>query len=46
MRVFENRVLGRIFLPKGYEEAGDWRGLCKNELCNLFVSPNIIKVIK
>jgi hypothetical protein len=46
MRVFENRVLRRIFGPKREEVAGDWRRLHDEELRNLYVSPNIIRVIR
>jgi hypothetical protein len=44
LRVFENRVLRRIFGPKR-EEDGSWRKLC-NELHSLYSSPNIVRVIK
>jgi hypothetical protein len=43
VRVFENRVLRRIFRPKGKEVTG---GLHNGELHNLYSSPNIITVIK
>jgi hypothetical protein len=45
LRVFENRVLRRIFGPKR-EEDGSWRKLHNDELHNLYSSPNIIRVIK
>jgi hypothetical protein len=45
-RVFENRVLRRIFGPKREEVAGGWRKLHNEKLCNLYASPNIIKMIK
>jgi hypothetical protein len=45
LRVFENRVLRRIFGPIR-EEDGSWRKLHKHELHNLYSSPNIFKVIK
>jgi len=45
LRVFENRVLRRIFGPKGEEVAGGWRRLYNEELHNC-VSPNIIRVIE
>jgi hypothetical protein len=46
LRVFENRVLRRIFGPK-WEEDGLWRKLHNDELHGLYSSPNIIvRVIK
>jgi hypothetical protein len=45
LRVFENRVLRRIFGPKR-EEDGSWRKLHNDELHNLYYSPNVVKVIK
>jgi hypothetical protein len=46
LRVFENRVLRRIFDPKRDEVTGDWRKLHNEELHNLYSSPNIIRMIK
>jgi hypothetical protein len=46
LRVFENRVLRRIFEPKGDEVTGDWGKLHNEELHNLYSSPNIIRQIK
>jgi hypothetical protein len=34
LRVFENRVLRRIFEWKRDEDAGGWRNLPNDELCN------------
>jgi hypothetical protein len=45
-RVFENRVLRRIFGPKREEVAGGWRRLHNEELHNLYASRNIDRVIK
>jgi hypothetical protein len=45
-RVFENRVLRRIFGPKREEVAEGWRKLHNKELHNLYASPNIIRVTK
>ena len=45
LRVFENRMLRRIFGPKRDEVAGEWRQL-HNELNDLYSSPNIVRVIK
>jgi hypothetical protein len=44
LRVFENRVLGRIFGPKGDEMIGGWRKLNK-KLHNLCSLPSIISII-
>ena len=46
LRVFENRVLRRIFWPKRDEVTGEWRELQIEELSDLYCSPNIIRVIK
>jgi len=46
LRVFENRVLRRIFGPKRNEVTGEWRKLHNEELNDLYCSPNIIRVIK
>jgi hypothetical protein len=46
LRVFENRVLRRIFGPKRDDVMGDWRKLHNEELQNLYSSPNIIRMIK
>jgi hypothetical protein len=46
LRVFENRVLRRIFGPKRDEVTGEWRRLHNKELFGLYFSPNIIQVIK
>jgi hypothetical protein len=45
LRLFENRVLRRIFGPKR-EVDGSWRILHNDELHNLYSSPNIVRVIK
>jgi hypothetical protein len=46
LRVFENRVLRRIFGPKMDEVTGGWRKLHNEELHNLYSSPSIIKMTK
>jgi hypothetical protein len=45
LRVFENRVLRRIFGPK-MEEDGSWRKLHNDELHTLYSSPIIFRVFK
>jgi hypothetical protein len=44
--VSENRVLRRIFGPIRENVAGDWRRLHNEELCNLYTSPDIVRVMK
>jgi hypothetical protein len=44
--VSENRVLRRIFGPKRDEVTGEWRKLHNEELCELYSSPSIIRIIK
>jgi hypothetical protein len=46
LRVFENRVLKRIFGPKRDEIMGGWIKLHNEELHNFHSSPNIIRMIK
>ena len=46
LRVFENRVLKRIFGPKRDEVTGEWRKLHNEELNDLYSSPNTVWVIK
>jgi hypothetical protein len=46
LRVFENRVLRRIFGPKRVEVTGEWRKLHNEELSDLYSSPSIIRLIK
>jgi hypothetical protein len=45
LRVFENRILRRMFEPKRYEVTGEWRKLHSEELHNLYSSANIIRQI-
>jgi hypothetical protein len=44
LRVFENRVLRRIFGTRKDEVPGEWRKL-HEELNDLYCSPNIVRVI-
>ena len=46
LRVFENRVLRRVFGPKRDEVTGEWRKLHNEELSDLYSLPNIVQVVK
>jgi hypothetical protein len=46
LRVFQNRVLRRIFGPKRGDVRGGWRKLHNEELNDLYSSPNIVREIK
>ena len=46
LRVFENRVLRRVFGPKRDEVKGEWRKLHNEELSDLYSLPNIVRVVK
>ena len=46
LRVFENRVLRRVFEPKRDEVTVEWRKLHKEELRDLYSLPNILRVVK
>ena len=46
LRVFENRLLSRIFGPRRDEVKGDCRQLHNEELNDFYSSPNIVRVIK
>jgi hypothetical protein len=46
LRVFENRVLKRIFGLKGWEVTGEWKKMHSEELHNLYSSPSIIIMMK
>jgi hypothetical protein len=46
LRVFESRVLKRIFGPKRGEVTGGWKKLHNEELHNLSSWPSIIRIIK
>jgi hypothetical protein len=46
LRVFEDRVLRRVFGPKRDEVTGEWRKLHNEELSDLYSLPKILRVVK
>ena len=46
LRVFEDRVLMRVFGPKRGEVTGEWRKLHNEELSDLYSLSNIVRVVK
>jgi len=46
LRVFENRVLGKVFGPNRDEVTGEWRKLHNEELRDLYSLPNFVRVVK
>jgi hypothetical protein len=46
LRVFENRVIRRIYGSKTDGVTGGWRKLLNKELHDLYSSPSIIRIIK
>ena len=46
LRVFENRVLRRVFGSKRDEVTGEWKKLHNEELSDLYSLPNIVRVVK
>ena len=46
LREFENRVLRRIFEPRMDVVTADWRKIHKEELNDLYSSPNILRMIR
>jgi hypothetical protein len=46
LRVFENRVLRRVFGPKRDEVTEEWRKLHNEELNDLYSLPSIVRVVK
>jgi hypothetical protein len=46
LRVFENRVLRRVFWPKRDEVTGEWRKLRNEEPNDLYSLPNMVRVVK
>src|SRR5215510_3296240 len=45
LRVFENRVLRRVFGPKSDGVTGEWKKLHNEELKGLYSSPSIVRVV-
>jgi hypothetical protein len=46
LKVFENRVLRRVFGSKRDEVTGEWRKFHNEELNDLYSLPNIVRVVK
>jgi hypothetical protein len=46
LRVFENRVLRRVFGPKRDDVTVEWRKLHNEKLNDLYSLPNIVHVVK
>ena len=46
LRMFENRVMRRVFGPNRVKVTGEWRKLQNEEFSDLYCSPNIFRVIK
>ena len=46
LRVFENRVLRRMYGPKRDDVTGEWRKLRNEEFTDMYSLPNVIQVIK
>ena len=46
LKVFENRMLRRVFGPKIDEVTGEWRKLHNGEHSGLYSLPNIVRVLK
>jgi len=44
LRLFENKMLRRIFGPKRDEVTGEWRKLHNEELNDLYCSPSTVRV--
>jgi hypothetical protein len=46
LRVFENRVLRKVFGPKRDQVTGEWRKLHNEDLNDLYSLPNIVRMVK
>ena len=46
LRVFEKRVLRRVFWPRRDEVTEEWKKLHNEELRDLYSLPNIVRVVK
>jgi len=45
LRVFENRVLRKVFGPKRDDVTGEWRKLHNEEMNDLYSLPSIVRVV-
>jgi hypothetical protein len=45
LKLFENRVLRKVFRPKRDDVTGEWRKLHNEELNDLYTLPNIVRVV-
>jgi hypothetical protein len=46
LKVYEKRVLRKIFGPKRDEVTGKWRKLCNEDLSDIYSLPNSVRVVK
>jgi hypothetical protein len=46
LRLFENKVLRRVFGPKRNEVTGEWGKLHNEKLSDLYSLPNFVRVVK
>jgi hypothetical protein len=46
LKVFQNRMVRRIFGPRRDEVTGEWRKLHNEEVHDLYSSPSIIRIMK
>ena len=46
LRVFDNIILSKMFGPKKDEMSEEWKRLRNEELCDVYCSPNVTRVIK
>jgi hypothetical protein len=46
LRVFENKVLRRLYGPKKDDVTGEWRKLHNKKFNDLYCAPNSVRLIK